>query len=136
MQRADLQTLNDRLKELSEALNGKQLSKASLTVWAGVLKDYPIEVICDAISYWAREKTKFPAPAEIAKVCAGRVSANLERKAAADKADYAAGARQIMGDPRIARAHLAKIRRILKPSADDIEYQREREAIAMQDIPV
>lgn len=160
MQRQDLQTLNDRLNELSEALNGKQLSKAALTVWAGVLKDYPIETICDAINSWARDKTKFPAPSEIGKLCAGFVSDRLERQAKADKSAYAMGARQVLGDSRIAREHIARIHKILNkasvmggryddadrdallPGSDeslcesDLELQREREAMIAQDIPV
>jgi hypothetical protein len=136
MQRADLQTLNDRLNELSEALNGKQLSKAALTVWAGVLKDYPIEEICDSIGQWARTKTKFPAPAEIATICAGKLSDRLESQARREKAQYAAGACQIMCDPHVARAHLAKMRAILNPTDADLELQREREALIMQEIPV
>jgi hypothetical protein len=150
MQRADLQTLNDRLNELSEALNGKQLSKAALTVWAGVLKDYPIEEICDAILDWGRTETKYPAPAQIAKKCNAKVSARLERQALAQKAEYSAGANQILADPRVARAHLARIKSVLGRSRQDmctvspdrvdidadLELQREREAMIAQDMPI
>jgi hypothetical protein len=149
MQRADLQTLNDRLNELSEALNGKQLSKAALTVWAGVLKEYPIETICDAIGSWARDKTKFPAPSEIGKLCAGFVSDRLERQAKADKSAYAMGAHQILADARIAREHLARIKKVLargRQLADgdlpapgravDPELQLEREAMMSEHLPV
>jgi hypothetical protein len=147
MQRADLQTLNDRLNELSEALAGKQLSKAALTVWAGVLKDYPIETICDSISQWARSKTKMAAPAEIASICASRYSDALERRSADAKVQFSAGANRILADPRVAREHIARIRRtfgkagdcadmVVAPTEAELELQRERDAMMSEHLPV
>ena len=147
---ADLQTLKERLVELAEALGGKAPSSAALKLWGSVLKDYPIEDICDAIQLWARTKTKFPAPSEIASLCARRLSERIEGQAVAHKSSFAAGASKILADPRIARTHLAKCLDVLKVRAEaakkdevlfdrkvyDAEWIAEREAMLRQEEPV
>jgi|SRR5271169_591265 len=158
MRESDVPTLRDRLTELAEALNGKPPTKAALTLWVTVLKEHPIERICDAISQWAREQTRFPAPAQIAKICAARLSDRIESDSAKDKAQFADGAIRVLADPKIARTHLSRCMAILKPGelrardmsmyphqdkdghwvtpADDAELAAERYAIAHQDDPV
>ena len=133
MQRADVQTLNDRLTELAEAFGAKPVTKGAMAVWVGVLKDYPIEDICDVIQLWARTKTKFPAPSEIASLCARRLSERIEGQAVAHKSSFAAGASKILADPRIARTHLEKCFAVLKR---DAEWIAEREAMLRQEEPV
>ena len=133
MQRADVQTLNDRLTELAEAFGAKPVTKGAMAVWVGVLKDYPIEDICDAIAQWARTKTKFPAPSEISGLCSARLSDRVEAGAVREKAKYSAASCKILADPRIARTHLEKCFAVLKR---DAEWIAEREAMLRQEEPV
>jgi hypothetical protein len=124
MRESDVSTLRERLAELAECFNAKPLSKGALAVWVSVLKDHPIDRICDAISQWARTKTKFPAPAEIAGLCAARLSERVESESDSAKRIYAEGAQKILADPRIAHLHLAKIKGIFRNSGNSMHSGR------------
>jgi hypothetical protein len=136
MQPSDGKILKERLEQLADALGAKCPSGKGLQVWYEVLKGFYIADVISALDKWATEKVKFPAPAEIAKVCSEFLSIRVERKAVLDKAEFAEGATRILGNPEIARIHLAKIWRILKPTDADLELQREREAMIAQDMPI
>jgi len=134
MQRADVQTLSERLAELAETFSAKAPSKQALTVWTQVLKDVPIETICDAFTTWAKTKTRMPAPADIAGICAQRLSDRIESEASARKGEYARGSARILADPRVARMHLGRCLSILR--GPDAELAEERRCMALQDDPL
>ena len=161
MREADVGALRERLAELADTFSAKAPSKQALTVWTQVLKDFPIETICDAFTTWAKTKTKMPAPADIAGICAARLSDRIESEASARKGEYARGSARILADPRVARMHLERCLTILKggksewPSETCLpvgtftnaevrameeealrEWRAEREAVALQDDPL
>lgn len=134
MRESDVSALRDRLIELAETFSAKPPSKPALTVWTQVLKNEPIEVICDAFTTWAKTKTKMPAPADIAAICAVRRSESIESGAAARKEEFAHGSARIQSE--IGRRELAKIRAKLGMGAPDLEAQLEREAIQHEADPL
>ena len=126
MLRVDTETLAQRLTELSEALGGRPISKPALALWVQVLKVYPIEDVVDSLTYWACHKTKFPAPAEIASLCAEKLSYRIEKKQREDSLASQKGMEKIVRDPR-AREHFDRLKSILAGSKE-----RRDERVAIQ----
>ena len=127
MLRIDAETLGHRLTELSEALGGRPISRPALALWCQVLKGYPIEDVVDSLTYWACHKSKFPAPAEIASICAAKLSDRIEAKQRQDAVAYQKGMEKIVRDPR-AREHFDRLKTILAGSKE-----RREERLAIQD---
>jgi hypothetical protein len=91
----DLPTFETRLNELAEAVGAKPLGAAGLALWFRILSPHSIEWVVDCLDSWARHKTKFPAPAEIATMCSARESERLEHRAQEAKKSFAHGAEAI-----------------------------------------
>jgi len=163
VQASDGRILKERLEQLADALGSKCPSGKGLQVWFEVLKGYLVADVLGALDVWATEKTKFPAPAEIGRICAGFLSDRIEREAVHAKAEFGQGAARILGNPAIARLHLAKIWAIPKPqmlkggdchlpdwtgrrlnagagasvnTPQDAELEEERRCMALQDEPL
>jgi hypothetical protein len=111
----DTQAMKGRLTEFADAVGARAPGEAGLKAWYIALKDFAIDEVVDALDQWLRTKPKMPAPADIRLILAGRLSDRIERQAAAEKAEFANGARRILTDAQraIGREHLAHIRAIL-----------------------
>jgi hypothetical protein len=128
MNGSDASTLRARLSEIADALGFKAPSEPGIKAWILALQDFPCPDVIDALDHWLRLKPKMPTPADIRIILAGRLADRIEGKAIAEKAQFAAGAQRILCDPRIAKHHLDKALRILRPIVDE-EMKAEREAI-------
>ncbi len=69
MQKTDLPQLEERLKELSEALGGKPPSKAALKVWLDALTEFQTDDVWWVLTDWPKSHAKAPLPAEVLKLC-------------------------------------------------------------------
>lgn len=78
----DSKVLGDRLNELAEVFDKKPVSEKGLTVWFGVLREFPTERICGVLIGWPKSHTKFPSPAEVWKAVNDLGIGERERKAA------------------------------------------------------
>lgn len=67
MQAYDTKILLERLNELAEVFDKKAVSEKGLTVWFGVLKEFPTKKVCSILISWPKSHTKFPSPAEVWK---------------------------------------------------------------------
>lgn len=83
MQNADLPLLTERLTELAEAMGARPIAAKGMQMWFVTLREYPIHDVVDTLTNWARQQTKFPAPAQIVKILADRQSDRLEASARA-----------------------------------------------------
>jgi hypothetical protein len=77
----DLQTLRDRLEDLTEVFERKAVGKKALSVWFDVLKEFPIERVAGVLISWPKLHTKFPSPAEVWKIASEAASSERDRKA-------------------------------------------------------
>lgn len=147
MNPSDIPILRARLCETAEALGAKAIGEAGLKAWQIALKDFPCADVIDALDQWLRTKQKMPVPADIRALCSAHLSDRIEIRAIADKAEFAAGARNMMAviDKRIGREHLTRIHEILAkaranpPSPDDwwhklIKKMREGQPLCIAQI--
>lgn len=67
MQAIDNKLLGDRLAELSEVFGAKPVSEKGLTVWFGVLREFPTEKVCSVLIGWPKSHGKMPTPNEVWK---------------------------------------------------------------------
>ncbi len=81
MQAFDSKILLERLNELAEVFDKKPISEKGLTVWFGVLREFPTERVCGALIGWPKTHTKFPSPAEVWKTVNDISINDRERKA-------------------------------------------------------
>jgi hypothetical protein len=106
----DLQTLRDRLEELTEVFERKSVSKKALGVWFDVLKEFPVERVAGVLISWPKLHTKFPSPAEVWKIVSEATSFERESRAAQENRSQpfypGVGGRQ-------AQEFIASIRKIL-----------------------
>lgn len=115
MNQSDIPTLRERLAELADAVGAKSPGEAGVKAWLVALRDFSMPDVTGALDQWLRTKAKMAAPADIRLILAGRLSDRIERKAAADKAEFAAASRRMVSEAsrRLARGHLDKIAAIL-----------------------
>jgi hypothetical protein len=67
VQAIDAHILQQRLNELAEVFDKKPVGEKALTVWFGVLKEFPTEKVCSILIGWPKTHGKFPTPAEVWK---------------------------------------------------------------------
>lgn len=78
---ADAAVLRDRLNELAEVFDKKPVGDRGLTVWFGVLREFPTEKVAGVLIGWAKSHGKFPTPAEVWKSCNEMSISEREAKA-------------------------------------------------------
>ncbi len=115
MQAYDTATLRDRLNELAEVFEKKPVGEKGLTVWFGVLREFPTERVCGVLLGWPRSHQKFPTPSEIWKSCNEMSIAEREAKSLQEARD---GASKQVFNPGVSGAQaskfIAQMRVILK----------------------
>lgn len=77
----DVSVLRDRLSELAEVFDKKPVGDKGLTVWFGVLREFPTEKVAGVLIGWAKSHGKFPTPAEVWKSCNEMSISEREAKA-------------------------------------------------------
>lgn len=105
----DMKTLGDRLNELAEVFDKKPVGEKGLTVWFGVLREFPTEKVCSILISWPKSHTKFPSPAEVWKAV-NEIGINDREK----KAEQENGEEFFQRGSPQAKRFIAEIRQILK----------------------
>jgi hypothetical protein len=110
VQAFDAQILQRRLNELAEVFDKKPVGEKALTVWFGVLKEFPTEKVCSVLIGWPKTHGKFPTPAEVWKA-SNEVSISAREDTAKRMIDEPPCA------PEVAKRFMAEVRKFLaKPS--------------------
>lgn len=110
MQAYDNKVLGERLNELAEVFDKKPVSEKGLTVWFGVLREFPTERVCGVLIGWAKTHTKFPSPAEVWKAVNDISINDREKKAEQEnKQEFYPG---VGGEQ--AEKFIARMREVLK----------------------
>lgn len=110
MQTYDAQVLASNLNALCEVFDKKPVPQQALKLWFDTLREFPTEMVMDALIGWPKFNNKFPTPADVWKVVNERASKERERKSAAEKKEEfhpGVGGRE-------AQKFLAQMRDILK----------------------
>ena len=130
MQKFDAPELAKILESLAEAFDRKAIGASGLEVWFDTLREFPTHAVFGLLNSWPKTHGKFPVPAEIWKILNDSSTQERERKAKADKAEFARGIEKMEKNPRGAE-FIAKIAEILKqPKRSPIEHLRH-----VQDTP-
>jgi hypothetical protein len=87
MHRSDMQAFTDALTGCIEALGGRTPTDASMKTWWEVLKGFPAPDVIGTLDWWARNRTKPPAPADIHDRVAERAIVRNEDAVNAGKLD-------------------------------------------------
>lgn len=102
MNRSDLPLFAERLNALSEVFGKPAVSVKAMEVWFDVLKEFPAERVMDVLNGWAKFNGRFPAPAQVWEKVNSIQIDNREAKAAFERAQNTAPAREIYAtSPRI-----------------------------------
>lgn len=107
--------LTERLNELADAFNARQMTAGAMRVWRDALAECTWNDVQNALCDWPKSNTRMPAPADILKLCRNRISDRIEGKAA----EHAAESRKpwtvtsLPANSEVARTELAKIRALL-----------------------
>lgn len=112
MQKYDAQVLAQNLNSICEVYDKKPISLKALEVWFDTLKEFPTQLVMDAVIGWPKMNSKFPTPADIWKQANDRSSRERERKAEAEKQEFHPG----VGGAK-AQEFLKKMRQILNKPA-------------------
>jgi hypothetical protein len=119
MQKSDLTQLDDRLRQIADALGGKSVGAAGLKVWLDVLSGERFDDVLSVLTDWCRKNSRMPHPADVLKECQSRVSNRIEAQAKANR-DSAIGLEEALAlakgaspNSAIAKRELAKILSIL-----------------------
>ena len=87
MNKVDVPTFTDRLNSLLDAMSpGKPpFSAKGMEMWFETLKEFPAERVLGVLNAWPKLHARFPAPADVWKVCHETALEEREKKAAADR---------------------------------------------------
>lgn len=108
---ADSKIMQDRLNELAEVFDKKPVGEKAITVWFGVLREFPTERVCGVLIGWPKTHTKFPSPSEVWKAVNEIQINEREKRAAEENRD--AGFQPGVGGEQ-AEKFIAQMRQILK----------------------
>ena len=81
---ADLLLLTQELNSLAEVFDRKTITGAASKVWFDTLKEFPAERVLGILIGWPKTHIKFPAPAEVWKICNESATNQREAKALAE----------------------------------------------------
>lgn len=109
MQKFDAPVLAANLNALCAVFDRKPIAEQALAVWFDALREFPTELVMDAVLVWPKYNSKFPAPADIVKLANDRSSRMRERKAEIEKKEFHPG----VGGAK-AKEFLAKIKHMLE----------------------
>lgn len=136
MQSYDNKVLGERLNELAEVFDKKPVSEKGLTVWFGVLREFPAERVCGVLIGWAKTHTKFPSPAEVWKTVNDISINDREKKAEQENKQefypgvggeqaekFIAQMREVLKRPKWApMEHWKRLLKTAKPGSIGYEY--------------
>ena len=99
MQKLDAPQMAKILGSLAEAFDRKAIGTSGLEVWFDTLREFPTHAVFVLLQSWPKTHGKFPVPAEIWKILNDSATQERERKAKADKAEFARGIEKMEKNP-------------------------------------